>query len=143
MAGNELGRNSFIGSVYSAPFFGLQTAIRSRAIRDGSAKLRLDRNYAALLLSSFLFPDFARRRHAHHSVLVTIQAVRKILHLAAFVLRADRKSSVRSASFDPHGQIAFQIRTAISGVVILIVLFVTENVDAIKIRFVESVRIFS
>src|SRR5260370_26676724 len=78
---------------------------------------------------SLLLPlHLSRRRNPHYSVIVAIQTVRQVLHLAALILRANRKCLVRSATFDPQRQIAFHVRSVIGGVLFLLMLLVNKHI---------------
>src|SRR6266478_5621507 len=74
-------------------------------------------------------------------MLVAIQAVSHFLELPTLIFYPDSERSVCALSFNPQRQISLEVRATIRRVMILIVLFVTEHVDAIEIRLVEFVRL--
>src|SRR5438128_742008 len=64
----------------------------------------LDReSKSTLLLALFV----SRRRDAHHTMFIAIQAVRHLLNLAALIFHAHRESLIRTTPLNTHWQIAF------------------------------------
>src|ERR1043166_621698 len=70
----------------------------------------------------------------HHTVLITIDLECQIFYRPAVFLDAHRKTPVSAPPIHAQRQISFDIRTAIGGVVVLIVLLVSQHVNPVKIR---------
>src|SRR5881396_3159231 len=119
---------------------------RSRVMlsKTGRTELTCSMRFTRLsieLLSLFLSLDLARRRDTHHSMIVAIETVGQLFDFALF-LHFDSKSLVRAATLNAQREIAFQIRTAISRVMILVMFFIAKHVDAIEIGLIHLVRFF-
>src|SRR6185503_18721224 len=72
---------------------------------------------------------------------VFVQAIANFLRCRAFLfLNTHGEALAVALSFYFRGQIALHIRTAIRRVMLLIALVVSKHINAIEIRFVDSVR---
>src|SRR6266516_1943593 len=89
------------------------------------------------------FPDLGRltrSRNPQNASVVPVKAILHILQVIVFVFHSDGECLIIAAALDPQWQIPLQIGTAITRIVLLIMLVVSEHVDPVEIRLFQLVR---